>query len=91
VEKMSYGRIPYYIYPYENGIRFEGLDTNIPNDAIDQLLYVLLKDNLRNELKERVKNGRKKYLEGLQNYDLADIEFEKSLEKTLIKPLLEDN
>lgn len=86
---MSYGRMPYYIYHADGNIRFEGLGVSIPDEAINQFLYVMLKDNKREELKRRVKKGREKYLEALEENEFVDIEFEKGLEEGIIKDLLE--
>ena len=90
---MSYGRKPYYIYDDGDCICFQAFK-RIPNDAINQLIYGLLKDHRIDELKRRVKRGREIYLEALKEDKYAteyDIELEKSREDNIISDLLKED
>lgn len=64
---MSYMRVPYYIYPSADGVNFCG--TVIPDDQIDVLIYSLMKTIRRDELVERLKNGRKLSMEQVRHQE----------------------
>ncbi len=58
---MSYGRNPYYIYSDGEYMHFE-MDT-VPEEILNAFLYKILLTNRREELKERLKQGKKVWLQ----------------------------
>ena len=54
---MSYGRNPYYIWSDGKTMNMDAYG-RIPEEVINQLLYRLLLSNRREELKERLLEGR---------------------------------
>lgn len=87
---MSYGRKPYYIYDDGECICFN-CNKRIPNDEINQFLYMVL--GRKEELKQRVKKGRKMYLKALEEDEFTDeetLELQKNLEGKIVKELLDD-
>lgn len=55
---MSYGRNPYYIYSDGDYMIFDEI-VRVPEEMINALLYKVLLKNRREELKERLKEGKK--------------------------------
>lgn len=58
---MSYGRNPYYIYTDGEYMVFDGI-IRVPEEMINALLYKLLLKNRREELKERLIEGKQEWL-----------------------------
>lgn len=79
---MSYGRKPYYIWSDGETMNID-LHLGIPEQAINQMLYHMLLEHRRDELIERVSEGRKL----LHDYNGVDfyIEREDEILKSLLK------
>ena len=57
---MSYGRNPHYIYSDDKDMYFDF--EKIPETAINQMLYHMLLSHRREELKERLIDGRSNFV-----------------------------
>lgn len=58
---MSYGRNPYYIYSDGEYMVFDEI-VRVPEEMINALLYKMLLKNRRDELKERLKEGKEVWM-----------------------------
>lgn len=58
---MSYGRNPHYIYSSGDELYFEPYGS-IPEHAINAFLYKILLRSFRDELKERLREGKKEWM-----------------------------
>lgn len=83
---MSYCRSPHYIYPTFDGVWFNG--TVIPNEEINVFLYKILLLGHRDELKERVKEGRRICQNQRLTANDVYVEWLESQEDDLLKQLL---
>jgi hypothetical protein len=59
---MSYGRSPHYIWSDNKNMRFDLI--KVPETAINQMLYHMLLSHRREELKERLLQGRSYFVNG---------------------------
>jgi len=82
---MSYGRYPYYIYSDGEEIYLDG--TYVSEEIINVFLYKLFLKNRRQELKERLLEGRKSWLK--IDKDDGYIKWLVEQEDELIKRLIE--
>jgi hypothetical protein len=64
---VSYGRNPYYIFNSGNKIHFDG--TWVDEDIVDAFLYKILLKPRRDELKRRLLNGKKQWVENKHYLD----------------------
>ncbi len=58
---MSYGRNPHYIYNNGEDTVFEAIH-KVPNVLLNAFLYKILLTNRRDELKERLRLGKKEWM-----------------------------
>ena len=89
---MSYSRGRYYIYPHAGGVNFVGV-AEVPDDYLNVWLYKMLLANRREELVQRVQEGRRiTHAEAVASKVMRSMQYAEwmsSREDDLVKQLLQ--